>query len=178
MRRRIAIDEVGFELLAERQLAAESVDQFVRKSSNSRSKSCSTGKKAIERIIRDVREWSKTDIKIATPTQLVALYYLCHSEIYGSEPIELVGSNWNQACISVGKMIKQDFGGNSIGVVEFVRWVWRREQWRETHRSGDKPRWRITWQQQFAKRNLLSDYRAEMARAGKATDLLVRRDKP
>lgn len=121
---------------------------------------------AVKRVVDEVRDLI-THIPLLpfTARQITALYYLCHTEVYGAEPIEMTGEQWRLAMLAAGRLIRGDFKGDSIGVVEFIRWVWKREAIREQRRKPeDERRWRITWRVQFLKRDLLSDYKTEQAR--------------
>lgn len=145
--------------------AAQSVEAFAGIDKPRKGTSGKKGKAAIRKLVDEVRAMVKADrYSMMTPTQLVALYYLCHSEVYGAEPSELAGEMWRQACMAAGRLIKTEFGGNSIQVVEYIRWTWSRERWREERRDESATRWRITWRQQFVQKTLISDYRTEMAR--------------
>jgi hypothetical protein len=149
---------------AERDAAAASVAAFagVDKKRGPRGRA---GRVEVRRLVDEIRQLVRGDgPKVMKPRELVALYYLCHTEVYGAEPTELVGDAWRQACLAVGRLIKTEFAGNSADVVEFVRWTWRRERWREERRQDGERKWRITWRQQFVRRDLLSDYRTEQAR--------------
>jgi hypothetical protein len=121
---------------------------------------------AVKRVVDEVRDLiTQLPLQPFTARQITALYYLCHTEVYGAEPIEMTGEQWRLAMLAAGRLIRSDFKGDSIGVIEFIRWVWKREAYREQRRKpGDDHKWRITWRVQFLKRDLLSDYRTDQAR--------------
>lgn len=150
----------------EREAAAASLDALVARK---RPRGKGGGKGAVQAAVEDARgRASSGDWEGAAPRSLVALYYVCHTEVYGAEPGELRGEQWAMACRSAGALVKTEFGGDLSKAVEYVRWTWRREQWREGRRSDEQKRWRVTWRQQFAQRNLLSDYRTELARRARS----------
>jgi hypothetical protein len=95
---------------------------------------------------------------------LVALYEWLHREVYGVEAAELDGRTWAIAASMAGRQVANEFGGRPEAAVDFLQWVWKREQGREqyrrdTHREGGRIGWRI----QFG-RQLLTDYRVSLAR--------------
>jgi len=147
-----------------RRAAASSVDEFAGADKKRGRRSVS--RTDVRRMVGEARKMAQDlDHVKVTPSLIVALYYLCHQEVYGAEPVELVGESWRDACLAVGRLIKQEFDGEARAVVEFVRWVWRRERWRESRRHEGERKWRVTWRQQFVRRDLLSDYRTEQSRA-------------
>lgn len=145
--------------------AAASVDSFANGSKRSKSISVPS-KAAIAAKVGMMRAAMKRSegINKITPSELVALYYVCHTDTYGSEPIELAGREWNRACIAAGNLIKREFNDNSAEAVLFVKWTWRREMIREERNQGRFERARIGWKKQFMWKDLLSDYRTEMTR--------------
>lgn len=150
----------------EREAAAASLDAMVARRNPRR---VGGGRAAIQTAVEDARGRIRSgDWGGATPRLLVALYYVCHTEVYGAEPVELRGEQWSMACRSAGALVKTEFGGDLSKTVEYVRWTWRRENWREGRRTDEQKRWRVTWRQQFAQRNLLSDYRTELARRARS----------
>lgn len=163
MARRV-VDPTAFLTTSVQTAADASLDAFVG-TGKPRKKRARTGRADVRRTVEEVRRLVQGgEPKMMTPTQLVALYYLCHSEVYGAEPSELVGETWRAACLAAGRLSKSEFNGNSADVVEFIRWVWRREKWREDRRQDGASRWRVTWRQQFVRRDLLADYRTDLAR--------------
>lgn len=108
------------------------------------------------------------DFDDARPTHLVALYEWCHEQVYGVKPMELDhGETWKHATFAAAKLVKEQFRGDMKATVEFVRWTWRRERWREgKRREGDTISvGRIGWRLQFVQRHLVTDYRIDLARS-------------
>lgn len=100
----------------------------------------------------------------ARPLHLVALYMKMHLEVYGVEATDCGPTERLQAAGVAGKMLERDFEGDVVAMVDFIRWVWRREvgaeKWRrENHRSGR----RISWPLQFSQK-LFVDYRIDWKR--------------
>ena len=149
--------------------AAASVDAFADGSQRSKSNSSIT-KAAMAAKVGMMRAAMKRPegIEKVSPSELVALYYICHTDTYGSEPIELRGQEWGKACIAAGNLIKREFNDNSAEAVLFVKWTWRREMIREQRDQGKYERSRIAWRKQFLWKDLLSDYRTEMTRRMKS----------
>lgn len=100
------------------------------------------------------------------PVHLVALYVRCHETVYGVTPAEMNGEAWLGASSAAAKLVRVDFDGDMAAAVEFMRWTWRREQWRENKakHDGDARVGRIGWRLQFVLRHLLTDYRIDVAR--------------
>lgn len=106
----------------------------------------------------------------ARPVHLVALYCWCHEAIYGVAPDELAtGAAGKRARVqAVGaarNMLSRDFGGNVLAMIGYIKWVWSRtknkEEW--AARAGAQVG-RVGWQQMFAGRSLLTDYKVEIGR--------------
>jgi len=150
--------------------AADSLDKWVAKSGSKSGKRSGASKRSIDKAMGEARDLIKAKAEAATPAQLVALYCICYEDVYGIEPIEMVGETWKRACFAAARLVKQEFQGCSGEAMEYLRWTWRREKHREQHRSDDARRWRVTWRQQFVSKSLLSDYRTEMARANRAAE--------
>lgn len=114
----------------------------------------------VEEFVR-ANQWAA-----ARPIHLVALYLRQHIECYGFEASDCGPEERLQACGVAGKMLDRDFGGDPVAMVDFMRWVWKREtgaeKWRrENHRSGR----RISWNLQFSQK-LLLDYKVDWRRTG------------
>lgn len=102
----------------------------------------------------------------ATPAHFVALYAWLHAEVYGAAPAELRSDAWWGAVSAATKMLREEFSGEPLRMLDFVRWTWRRERAREqrpTRDDGAEAR-RIGWRLQFFLRHLVTDYRVEIAR--------------
>lgn len=100
------------------------------------------------------------------PTHLVALWARCHGQVYGVEPAELDAAAWRGAAFAAARLVRGEFGGSMEAAVEFLRWTWRREQWREDKAREERNArvGRIGWRLQFVARHLLTDYRLDRAR--------------
>lgn len=111
-----------------------------------------------------------SDYSKATATHLVALYEWCHERIYGVRPTEIgTRAAWKQVAFAAGKIMREEFRGDPVAVVDFVRWTWRREKGREDARRAGRNTniGRVGWRLQFAMRYLVTDYRIDAARSGK-----------
>lgn len=142
----------------ERSCFVSSINDFV---GDVRPKKLPNPKKALERAraeldeIMSTREWSK-----ATGRHFVALYALFHGHVYGVPPLELESEAFHGATSAAARMLRDEFAGEPLRFMEFVRWTWRREREREKRRraEGQDGR-RIGWKLQFVLRHLLTDYR-------------------
>lgn len=109
------------------------------------------------------QDWNNVNVGL-----LVAIYWVCHVKIYGTPPAELdSASAWTNAMKCAGLLVQQQFDGDVQKAVNFLRWVWTREREREEWRKkNDVPTKRISWQQQFIYKTLVTDWRAAKFRAG------------
>jgi hypothetical protein len=116
-------------------------------------------------VMMQTKAWQR-----ASARHFVALFAWLHGEVYGVHPEELHDPKAYMASVACAKrMLGIDFGDEADRMVGFVRWVWARERTIEKKRrdAGNDARGRrITWQLQFAARNLLIDYRVELMRKG------------
>jgi hypothetical protein len=105
----------------------------------------------------------------AGPASFVALYVWAHCNVYGVEPAEMNGHAWAFASSAAKKLLDSEFGGDATQMVQFMKWVWRREEGREKWRveNGRDAAGRITWRTQFTASYLITDYRISMQRAGR-----------
>jgi hypothetical protein len=101
------------------------------------------------------------------PGELVGLYALLHTHVYGVEPGELTEGTAFAAARSAATKLMRDLGG-PLEAVGFVRWTWKREAMREKRRreEGAVTSFRLGWRLQFVSRVLVADYRVAQARAG------------
>lgn len=80
---------------------------------------------------------SSGDWSNALPVHLVALYAFCHEHVYGVRPAELdrsgkLGARERMGAVSSAKkLVLDEFAGDVVEAVGFVRWVWHREGGRE-----------------------------------------------
>lgn len=102
--------------------------------------------------------WSVVDER-----HLVALYSIFHREVYGELPGELAG-DWQGACAAAKKILREEFEGEPVRVVEYLRWAFAAERKNFARRSSEST-WRLNWRWAFVKRDLLTDYRIAINRA-------------
>lgn len=103
----------------------------------------------------------------ACPAELLGLYAQLHQSVYDVPPVDL-DKEWVPALSAAKSLMQREFANDPEQVVEFLRWVWRRERAREKRRIAEqKAGWRIGWKFQFRSRDLLTEYRVELARAKK-----------
>lgn len=101
---------------------------------------------------------------------MVALYDRMHERCYGIEPAELGPTERFQAGLLAGNMLKSEFRGDVVEMVEFVLWAWERELGRERwRRENGKDGGRLGARLMFRSGSgafLLTDYRVHLARRG------------
>lgn len=136
-----------------------------------RKRSKASPAKAFHRASEQAAEMKDAnDFASAEPKHFVGLYALLHHQVYGAAPIELEGDAYFAAVRESAKMLRDVFAGEPPKMANFMRWVWLRELKREkaanaaTERRGG---YRVGWRLQFASRALVTDYRVEIARAGR-----------
>ena len=104
----------------------------------------------------------------AKPVHIVAFYMALHLHVYQIEPEELKGSTYLFAASAAERQLRTDFKNNVEDFIEFMRWVWIREEEREKwRRENGRDGGRIGWKLMFSP-TLLTDYRLYKARTGKA----------
>ena len=114
---------------------------------------------------REHKSWSD-----AHGRHFVALFVWLHTQVYGVEPEEIFEKKSYVAAIAMAdRRCRTDFRGDPAAMIEYERWVWKRERTMEKRRreSGQDGR-RISWQLLFVARNLLVDYRVKQNREGAA----------
>ena len=106
------------------------------------------------------------DFASLRPLHFVSLWARCHESAYGAAPVELAGDVWLAAASAAAKLQRDEFGDDPAAMVEFLRWVWSREKFREkkARHDGDDRVSRIGWRLLFAQRYLLTDYRIHLSR--------------
>lgn len=126
-------------------------------------------KKQVDEELADMMASGKWDD--ALPVHLVALYAALHQHVYGVRPAELdrsgaVGSRERMGAVSSAKkLVADEFAGDIVDAVRFVRWAWHREMGREKWAREKKvERSRLSWRALFAGRGILSDYRVAQER--------------
>lgn len=104
---------------------------------------------------------SSNDWDSFTPKHFVGLYCLLHQHVYGVLPTE-VRSQYRQAVGASMRMLHNVFGADCSNMIEFMRWVWKREEFKEQRRDPDSD-FRIGWRLQFGAA-LVNDYQVALAR--------------
>lgn len=126
---------------------------------------------AVERARAEVEQFIEAgDYASMRPVHFVALWMRCHDKVYGVVPAEMDAKAWRGATSAAEKLVRVEFGGDALAAVAFMRWVWKREKWREdkARAEGEMRVSRIGWRLQFVQRHLLTDYRLDCARRGSA----------
>lgn len=140
---------------------------FLGPEKKSKSKSANQAGSRRRAHIADVAQRVESkDWNDAGPRHLVALYWFCHTKVYGTEPKELdTAAAWTRAMMFAGKLVREEFEGDVQLAIRFMRWTWNREKEREAwRRQNRRSGGRITWQQQFVHRYLVSDWRTDKTR--------------
>lgn len=110
-------------------------------------------------------EWATADGEA-----LVGLYAVCHELVYGALPEELEEvALFRQASRTAAKLLRESFGGEVDGAVEFLKWVWEREQGRVRWAASQQPpvqRGRLGWRLSFSAA-FVTDYRVATAPKGR-----------
>jgi hypothetical protein len=105
------------------------------------------------------KDWQKS-----RAGHLVAYYAHCHEAVYGVPPGELVGHQYNDACLAVARLAKKEFRGDLFAMVPFVRWVFKREEWMRSERAkrGEMSTFRYHYKAIFSSKPV-TDYRVWIA---------------
>jgi len=150
--------------------ASSALDAFVRGARETRKRPANgSAKGMIDRARGELDGLAEGGWERALPRHLVALYARLHEEVYGVAPADVEQRRaFLAACSAAGKLLREEFGGEGRAAIEFMRWAWRRERAgvRRRHARGESSDWRVTWQQQFVSRRLLTDYRVWLRREG------------
>lgn len=109
--------------------------------------------------LKNAGEWQSM-----TPKHFVALYCLLHQHVYGVLPDE-VRHHWRLAVGAATRQLNQQFGGDKLRMVGFMRWAWNRERKRHEKR-GDDSDFRMGWRLQFGP-GMLVDYRVALNKKGR-----------
>jgi hypothetical protein len=150
--------------------ASQSVLDFARKAEQRidrrRKRGFRVSQKTIAIVLEDsARRAQSGDWAGATGLHLVGLYAHLHAGVYGVHATELDAQGWAFAAAAAKRMTDRQFGGEIERAVEFLRWVWRREEDREKwRRSNGREGGRIGWRLQFCASGLVDDYRVDQAR--------------
>jgi hypothetical protein len=94
----------------------------------------------------------------------VGLYAVLHETTYGALPEEVMGDAFLGAAAAAEKLSRELGGPDKL--LELLRFVWARERAREKRREAGSD-FRIGWRLMFVSRNLVTDWKVELARAGR-----------
>lgn len=98
------------------------------------------------------------------PEYLVALFCWAHEAIYGVSCVADVAKLFNGAVSATKKLMADEFDGSFDATLEYVRWVWKREQSREKWRRENGGGRVLTWFHVFKYRNLVMEMRVDSVR--------------
>ena len=94
------------------------------------------------------------------PGELVALYVWCHNQMYETFPVEMTTKTWGEAKKAAGRLVKNEFNGNTSEAVNYLRWVCVRYSSRMAWQvNRGIPISRLTWLNLFVYKSMLTDYR-------------------
>lgn len=93
----------------------------------------------------------------AEPREIVGLYSLLHSRVYGVHPAELDGPDYLGA-VSAARRVIKEIGG--AAAFELVRWKWNQIEFRM--QKGSDNGFRLGWRIQFSQATLV-DFRVHVA---------------
>jgi hypothetical protein len=120
--------------------------------------------KKIDIARQDIRDMIATkNFSGMGATHLVALYEQCHADVYGVTPAELV-PDWKIVMQAIERLVTNEFKGDYESVVDFIRWTWQREQWRQKNRPESAQVFRVGWRLQFVYLGMVTDYRTFLVR--------------
>lgn len=129
---------------------------------------------AFERVIFATEEMVEQNLFAgANERNLAALHSICHAQVYGVRDEVFETREFLPALSAAQRLVRDDFGGNVDEAIQFVRWVWRREQQREKKRiedgkSGFRMGWRLVFGTSANARSTLTDYTVFMRRRQRA----------
>jgi hypothetical protein len=151
---------------AKRLIAEQSVLAFARPAIERKRRPFRSSPKSIALSLAESSERARTaDWQGAHGRHLVGLYAQLHEGVYGFAPSELDAPGWAFASAAATRMVDRQFGADFERAVEFMRWVWRREEERERwRRANAREGGRIGWRLQFGAAALVDDYRVDQAR--------------
>lgn len=99
---------------------------------------------------------------VARAEHMVGLYAVMHRTVYKVLPGELAG-DWMAACSAVNKLLKDEFDGSYLQLVEYLQWAFAQEKRQEVKRK-EASTWRLGWRWAFMKRELLTTFRVSRQR--------------
>lgn len=120
-------------------------------------------KQQFDKAMRDAAAMMKSgDFSTAKPLVIYALYCLMHEAVYGIATPETTTNDRRNGCFMVSGLLRREFNGDVVALVDFVRWSWNREveklKWAKS--KGFVPR-RLSARIQFSNAHL-ADYRHAM----------------
>lgn len=132
--------------------------------------------KAFERVIFATEEMVEQNRFVGADVRnLAALHSICHAQVYGVRDEVFETKEFLPALSAAQRLVKDDFGGNVDEAIQFVRWVWRREQQREKARTDNgkggsfRMGWRLVFGTSAAARSTLTDYAVFLRRRRSST---------
>jgi hypothetical protein len=147
--------------------AAGALDAVIKDRPVRKPKLASRKKLAVE--IAEMRK--SYDWTAARAAHFVELYAWCHEQIYGVEAADINSPKERVRAVGAAKrMLELDFKGDQSQFARFIRWAWQRVQSKEKWaKENGAIIGRLSWQVLFSKRNVLTEYRLELARAPRKT---------
>jgi hypothetical protein len=159
-------DELFHSIDAERHGAETRVAAWVGKPKEKKPKRPPTERQVTKWKSEGQERFTSGEWAGAKPVHIVAFYCALHEHVYGVEPEEVRGSVYLFAASAAERMLRTDFNLNVEDFIEFIRWVWIREEEREKwRRENGREGGRIGWRLMFSP-NFLTDYRISKARRG------------
>jgi hypothetical protein len=129
-----------------------------------------------DNVIRDqVAEMRHTDDwSQARASHMLGLYEWMHEQVYGVLPAELTGKGKPvadermKAIGAIVRMLANEFDGSITGMVDYIRWISRRELRTEKWaKESNVQRGRLSWYKVFGLRSLYSDFLVDRKRGEK-----------
>lgn len=134
-----------------------------------RSSSSEKGKRALRLAMQNAKiRASEGDWDDANPRDFVGLFAVCHSLVYGVEPLELQEqTELKKATRIARKCLENHFADDHAEFVEFIKWAWKRQEGKIAwaHRNGREIS-RLNIYIQFST-GFVTDFRASALRGGK-----------
>ncbi len=95
----------------------------------------------------------------AEPRHFVAMWALIHAHVYKVEPDEIADQRaWTSACVAVARLLADQFDGDGVRMIDFVKWSWTRAITRKKKGSSDRLKWQFLFNA-----SAVTDYRVAMA---------------
>ena len=120
----------------------------------------------LEQLVERVEECIKTDDwGDESPALLVGLFCWAHREVYGVEVINELRRYYSVAYQGAKRLQADEFAGDFEDTLDFIRWVWAREneaeKWRRKNTGYGK---RLHWRSVFVDRGKVTEWRLAQAR--------------